>query len=239
MIVPTRSYILWFSQRVGSTLLAQALEDTGIAGRPREWLEPGAGLLGAELKQALWMEGTTPNGVLAVKYGMHAAHHQRISELLADAGGWDAVFPQCKHVFVTRRDKVRLAISWWRAIQTGEWHRPGLVASPRPPKLIDLYNYDAIAHLVLEANVREADILAQLDAWGAVPHEVVYEDLVADFARTVRGVLGFLELSVTSVPAPALSRIADDVSEAWHQRFRADWLARQVTTDSSVGDNRT
>jgi LPS sulfotransferase NodH len=35
---PTRSYLIWFSQRVGSTMLTQALEDTGVAGRPREWL---------------------------------------------------------------------------------------------------------------------------------------------------------------------------------------------------------
>lgn len=35
---PGRSYIVWFSQRTGSTLLSKALEDTGIAGRPREWL---------------------------------------------------------------------------------------------------------------------------------------------------------------------------------------------------------
>jgi LPS sulfotransferase NodH len=233
VIVPTRSYILWFSQRVGSTVLAQMLEETGIAGRPREWLEPAAGLLGAELKRALWEHGTTDNGVLAVKYGMHAAHHRRVTELLADAGGWQAVFPRCKHVFVTRRDKVRLAISWWRAIQSGEWHRRGGAEPAASPA----YDYDAIAHLVLEANVREADILAQLAQWRVVPYEVVYEELVADFAGTVGGLLRFLELPDAAVPAPALARMADDVSEDWHRRFRHDWLARQVTTDSSVGDN--
>lgn len=35
---PNLSYIIWFSQRTGSTLLCQALESTGIAGRPAELL---------------------------------------------------------------------------------------------------------------------------------------------------------------------------------------------------------
>ena len=38
---PELSYTIWFSQRTGSTLLCQALEATGIAARPREWLLEG------------------------------------------------------------------------------------------------------------------------------------------------------------------------------------------------------
>lgn len=220
MTEPTSSYILWFSQRVGSTVLAQALEDTGIAGRPREWLNVDLGDDAVALKQTLWAHAA--NGVLGMKYGMHAGHHARVIALLGSS--WDAVFPRCKHVFMTRRDKVRLAVSWWRAIKTGEWHRPRDVA---PIPAVDAYDYDAIAHLVLEASVREADILAQLAEWNVVPYPVVYEDLVADFAGTVRRLLGFLELPDVTIPAPALSRMADDVSDAWCQRFRTDWLARQ------------
>ena len=224
MIAPTSSYILWFSQRVGSTVLAQMLEDTGIAGRPREWLWKFDARDGVELKQALWADGTTSNGVLAVKYGMHAGNHARVTELFAAVGGWSAVFPRCKHVFMTRRDKVRLAVSWWRAIKSGEWHRPRAAEAAQP---VDAYDYDAIAHLVLEASVREADILAQLAAWNVVPHEIVYEDLVADFAGTARRLLAFLELPDVAIPAPALMRMADNVSDAWCQRFRSEWLAKQ------------
>ena len=64
---PKRSYVVWFSQRVGSTLLTQALEDTGLAGRPREWFNaasaadvlPKLGLSSAsELRDFLWREPT-------------------------------------------------------------------------------------------------------------------------------------------------------------------------------------
>ena len=35
---PKLSYTIWFSQRTGSTLLCRALQSTGIAGKPSEWL---------------------------------------------------------------------------------------------------------------------------------------------------------------------------------------------------------
>ena len=37
-MVPQLSYTIWFSQRTGSSLLCNALESTGVAGKPNEWL---------------------------------------------------------------------------------------------------------------------------------------------------------------------------------------------------------
>lgn len=234
--------MIWFSQRVGSTLLAQTLEDLGDAGRPREWLEAEtiAALFakhdvtdGRELRDALGRVATTDNGVLALKYGMRAVFHAELLELLGD---WNAVFPNCRHVFMTRRDKLRLAVSWWRAIQSGEWHRPArsapTVVSPdggarqpqAPPALAERYDRDAIQHLVLEASVREADIQTELARLGVVPFTIVYEDLIASYEPTVRALLEFLGLpSQRSIPPPAFASIADHVSEAWYQRYRREW----------------
>jgi LPS sulfotransferase NodH len=239
--VPDQSYILWFSQRVGSTLLAQALEDTGIAGRPREWLNvPAAELLptyGAanivDLRDALWREATTANGVMGLKYGLSMPHHVTVTALLeglvdgADPAGrlaWSALFPNCKHVFLTRRNKVRLAASWWRAIKTGEWHR-SRGETPAETDLLDLYEYDAIEHLFVEASLREAAMQELFDAWSVIPHTVVYEDLVAAFEPTVRALLEFLEIPGRGdavVPAPATAPTAGDATETWVQRFRRE-----------------
>jgi len=234
-VTPSRSYIVWFSQRVGSTLLAQALEDTGVAGRPREWLtdHAGAGLLAmygvrdaAALRDALWREGTTPNGVFGAKYGPTPAGLAATTALFATldpTAPWAAVFPRCQHVFMTRRDKLRLAVSWWRAIQSGVWHRPNGEAPPASPlDLVDRYDRIAIDHLIREAGEREAAIHDQLAQWGVVPHTIVYEDLIARFEPTVREVLAFLELPApAAIPAPAFAPLADAVSETWVERYRS------------------
>src|SRR5213595_348826 len=118
---PQQSYLIWFSQRVGSTVLTQTLEDIGIAGRPREWLNDDSGGLLAkfgatnalELRDALWRRGTSANGVFGAKYGMHAAGHRAVTSLLGgvlaeapDPDGrkaWEAFFPGCRHVLMTRQ----------------------------------------------------------------------------------------------------------------------------------------
>jgi trehalose 2-sulfotransferase len=219
---PRQSYILWFSQRVGSTLLAQTLEDLGIAGRPREWFEGFAATTGDELRETLWREGTTSNGVLGIKYGPWKRH----AEITALLGDWQAVFPNCAHVFMTRRDKVRLAVSWWRAIRSGEWHRP---AGAEAAVVTAEYDRDAIAHLVREAGERESLIARQLAAWGVTPYTIVYEDMIGAYEPTVRALLDFLAVpgrEGVTIPAPALARLADAVSDAWYERYQRDMLAR-------------
>src|SRR5690348_4843448 len=135
------AYLVCATQRSGSTLLCKALSATGVAGRPEEYFEAleATGLpaqprdylpeLGDELGlpplrhgdplppfaerlAAAERAGTTPNGVFGAKvmwsYG---------APVLAALGDSDAHW-----VLVRRRDKLRQAISLWRAIQTRQWN---------------------------------------------------------------------------------------------------------------------
>lgn len=256
---PEQSYTLWFTQRVGSTLLAQALEDTGVAGRPREWLN-GASVAevmnkhGAataqELRDQLWRAATTSNGVLGIKYGLVPKLHEELTDLMVSVAGesapegsdrsyraWDAFFPNCRHCLLTRRDKLRLAVSWWRAIQSQEWHRPnrpdtsiGVVEPKLHGLLIDKYDFHAIRHLLRECSAREEAIRHQLDAWSIEPLTIVYEDLIAGFEANVRSVLVFLRVPDARAPTirpPAFEPLADEINDAWYQRFLADRRKRR------------
>ena len=244
--------MIWFSQRVGSTLLGQALEDTGIAGRPREWFtdNDSVGILAKhgvatpiELREMLWRDATSANGVIAVKYGMVATQHEQLTALFRellpaeqaadDADGhraWEAIFPRCRHVFMTRRNKVRLAISWWRAIKTGEWHRATGAPSVAPTvDVADQYDFDAIDHLRREVDTRESHIHDLLARWGVAVHTLVYEDLVAHHDATVRGVLDFLQIpdrEHVRIAAPAFAQLADELSDAWCERYERERIAR-------------
>jgi LPS sulfotransferase NodH len=122
---------------------------------------------------------------------------------------------------MSRRNKIRLAVSWWRAIQSGEWHLP----ADEPRKPVDLSNahsFDAINHLYYECSMREAGIQEFFAEDNITPLNIFYEDFIQEYEGTVRKILDYLELdsrSVTIAP-PALTKLVDAVSEEWVQRFR-------------------
>ncbi len=241
---PGLSCTIWFTQRTGSTWLCQALGSTGIAGRPAELLHraaPGA-LLGhfgaatvAELRAKLWQLGSTPNGVFGLKHGLSEPRFGELVRLFRGLPGaqgdragrldvWETFFPNHRHVFMTRRNKVRLAVSWWRAIRSGEWHRSRGAPSTGAP-VEDAYDFQAIDTLLNASVLREAGIQELLAEGGVLPLTVAYEDLVRDPEGTIRLVLRFLGLpdgAGASLPAPGYERLADDLSEAWVQRFRRE-----------------
>ena len=169
---PQLSYTIWFSQRTGSTLLCNALEATGIAGKPNEWLNCKPDLLEefhqasyAELQDHLWNLGSTMNEMFGLKHSYYEPHFNQLIGTLrkfpncpqkenSRTAIWEHAFPNHRHIFMTRRNKVRLAVSWWKAIQSGEWH---LMAGEhrKQADLSNAYSYDAINHLYDECSMRD------------------------------------------------------------------------------------
>lgn len=238
---PNLSYTIWFSQRTGSTLLCKALETTGIAGTPREWFNCKPDLLDdfhqtnyEELQAYLWKLGSTPNGVFGINHSFYEPNFSQLIETLrkfpicpptetSRTKIWEHVFPNHRHIFMTRRNKIRLAVSWWKAIQSGEWHLSA-GEQPKPIDLSNAYSYDAINHLYNECSMREAGTQEFFNEGNIMPLNIFYEDFVQEYDQTIRNILDYLELdsgSVTIAP-PALKKTADAVSEEWVQRFREE-----------------
>lgn len=240
---PEKSYIIWFRQRTGSTLLCKFLEETNVAGLPGEWLGEfyeNHNLFTLhncrnlrELQEKFWTRGSTPNGVLGVKISFVDNH---LREMLSnfrntikdkqstDYQLWEMLFPNCHHVFMTRRNKVRLAVSWWKAIQTNQWHKlNGVSAKQDMPaeKLDKKYDFDAIKHLMLEAVLSEAGMQEYFSRNNIHPYTVSYEDFIQDFKGTVKGVLDFLAIDPGSweIDKPSFNKLSDNLSDEWCSRF--------------------
>ena len=238
---PRLSYTIWFSQRTGSTLLCTALEELGIAGIPKEWFNCKPDLLEdfklsshTELQDHLWNAASTDNGILGINHSFYEPHLSQLIKTLSNfptcppyetnrARIWESVFPNHKHIFMTRRNKVRLAVSWWRAIQSGEWHVP-VNEERKSVDLSDAYNFDAINHLYMECSMRETGIQEFFTEGGIMPLNIFYEDFVQNHDQTIRLILDYLELDATSatISPPAFIKTADPVSEEWIQRFREE-----------------
>jgi trehalose 2-sulfotransferase len=134
---------------------------------------------------------------------------------------WEKAFPNGRHIFMTRRNKVRLAVSWWKAIQSDEWHRQAGGIS-KVTDIEDAYSFEAIHHLYCESVVRECGIQEFFAEAGIIPLTIAYEDYLQDYEATVERILGYLEIDLVDVTIapPYYDRLADETSAVWTARFR-------------------
>jgi trehalose 2-sulfotransferase len=252
---PRRAYLICASQRSGSTLLCRALSDTGIAGHPDEYFRTGpaeafpaggaawedsplARSHGVATREAflelVYDLGSTDNGVFGAKVMWSTVPWilQKLWEVdgfagMTPAGVFTAAFPDLQVVHLTRRDRLRQAVSWARASQDGVQ----VVSDDEPAVPTGKPAYDGrfIAWLVGRIKAGEQSWRALCAEIGVVPHEVAYEDLAdpRKYENAVWGVLAHLGLEPQGpIPAPRTRRQADALNETWVDRFLADQEAR-------------
>jgi LPS sulfotransferase NodH len=166
-------------------------------------------------------EGSTENGVWGGKimWGHVADFLARARELpgLAEADLSTVLRtllngPQL--IFVSRPDKVAQAVSLWRALQTQAWRDEDADQHGAP-----VYDFEAIDYLVHQVRDHEANWRAWCSESGCGSFDIPYDRLEAAPQATIADVLEALELPADNVPAPALSRQRDEISEAWIQRY--------------------
>ncbi len=261
MTRPARSYLICANQRSGTTMLCRVLAATGVAGRPEEYFlavdeatQPGwqcwedgpFGVANGATDRASYLEivhrlGTTPNGIFGAKLMWNnvrwaVAKFQEVPSFsgLDRAGVFRAAFSQLQVIHLTRRDRLRQAVSWARAAQDGVWlvaddETAGWSAStersfePPPVPTFDAELIGNLEALIIEGERGWKDLFAELDL---LPHEVVYEDLVSEagYEPTTRGILDFLHVGdqVADTPRPTTRRQSDALNEEWVERYRAE-----------------
>jgi LPS sulfotransferase NodH len=134
---PHTSYLICATPRSGSTLLCEALKNSGLAGRPEEYFQPDNEAFWKELWETsshadyvarVMKEGTTSNGVFGMK--IMWGHVDDFVDKLRAIPGYKSlpvpellstIFPHLHYIFMIRSDKVRQAISLEKAIQTNIW----------------------------------------------------------------------------------------------------------------------
>jgi LPS sulfotransferase NodH len=209
---PTRSLLLCCTPRCGSWLLADLLDQSGVAGRPHEWFwrdtvarnKAAWGVSSDEDSFAsVLAAGTTPNGVFAVKLMWRA--FETVLPLR---------FPAPRFVWLRRDEEAAQAVSFWRAVASGHWHMWD------PPARAAEYDPDAIAHLLGEIREQNASWDAWFAAHGVAPFDLRYEALAADPDGEARRVLSFLEVELPAFRlVPRVERAA--ANDDWVERFRA------------------
>jgi LPS sulfotransferase NodH len=170
-------------------------------------------------------QGTTPNGVFGAKLmwgylgdfaellrGIEGMGDRPLPELLARA------FPGLRYIQITRQNKIRQAVSLWKAVQTQAWKRETGEELRRPAELV--FSFRAINYLVRLLTAHDASWDAYFLGLGYEPLKLTYEELAESTDTVVHRVLAHL-----GIPAPEglvvqarLSVQADEVSEEWVRR---------------------
>ena len=245
-------------------MLAEALEFTTISGRPREYFDPGhekswCTRLGittdTEYVAKIVNAGTTTNGVFGAKIHWHQFWH--LSKKLRLIHGEGAsnlellrgAFPDLRFIFLTRRDKVLQAVSYYKALRTDCWHSlrpdaaipretpvlgPTFTSAPTPEPSFD---FEQIDRWVTRFTNDEASWCRYFAALGIEPFEVVYEDFIEAYESTILDILGYLNIPMPEgmkIAPPRLCKLADLVSEEWALRYRAlKWPSRPIRGTAS------
>lgn len=226
-----RYYFVCALARTGSTLLLTFLRSLKFAGQPLDFFEErrrnsnGFGeLTDAEFLETILRKGTTPNGVWGAKlhfYSIEILHNALKSYSFDSTAFWELFqnqFPDAKFIYITRRNKLRQAISWKKAERTQQW-----MSVKRRKRRLGAYNAYQIAGLLHRVSVEEVMWEDFFTLHGIQPLRVYYEDLV-DPTLQERVLIDVLDhVSVPySVPLQFSTHIekqADLTSEKWYHRY--------------------
>lgn len=221
-----RTVLLASTFRSGSTYVAELLRQNGIVGLSLEKFNTiweSAPAPDAAFRKAVAAIGATQaDGLLAAK--IMWPHRNDLARCLrlerADSAVLAGCFPDARWLWVKRRDKVRQAISFWRARRSGRWHVFDTSDEPRIA-----YDYDEIRECYREMvthDVAWEDFFAEA---GIVPHLIEYEDFSANLAVQLRKALRFLEVQPVGrklATEVRLKKQRDAFTEEIRERFMAD-----------------
>ncbi|UJA19789.1 hypothetical protein HJD18_05925 [Thermoleophilia bacterium SCSIO 60948] len=282
-----RSYLVCSTQRSGSTLVCEALKQSGVAGVPEEYFEAlrrsgrrrrpeeyfhgvddpsildhlGEREIGETEQQRspLWSraaydrylewaveQGTGPNGVFGAKLmwnylgdfvgllrNVPAYRDLPLKDLFGE------VFPNLTFVRVVRANKIRQAVSLWKAVQTATWSQKKSEHSAEGPPYRDFlsenrpqlrFHYRAIDHLLQQLLADEAMWDAFFEHVRIKPILVLHENFAADPQASTENILQRLEIEVPEgfVFKPEMKAQSDGLNDDWARRYSELRLGREL-----------
>ncbi|MFN8164297.1 MAG: Stf0 family sulfotransferase [Solirubrobacterales bacterium] len=187
--------------------------------------------------------GTTPNGTFGAKlmwgyFGDFVSLLRNVPEYrdLPLAELLPRVFPELTFVRVVRANKLRQAVSLWKAVQTATWREDQAQAeaasveedgSPPYRSFIEehrpqlRFHYRAIAHLLEQILIEESNWDAFFEHSEIEPVLVLYENFAGDYETSTLNLLDRLELAPPDdfVFEPRMKRQSDLINDNWVKRY--------------------
>jgi len=216
------NFIICSTPRCGSHLLGHLLHQTGVMGFPLEYFNPpefdlwkkrfGTHGIIDTLKE-IKRHRTSLNGYFGCK--LHYSHY----EFLVKDYDFYELFPDAKFIHLKRRDILAQAISYVKAVTSGQW----ISATPqvKEPVFSTRYINNAMQK-VARWNACWDCVFSRRD----LPYiTIYYEDLIEDSGMIVNRISSFLDIEfdrVNSLKVFIPHRQYDKVNDEWRQRYLED-----------------
>ena len=247
MTRPLRSCVICTLPRSGSYLLSDLMSQTNTLGYPAEYYDDATRsyynrLIGQEKARDYNIVfdygmriGTSPNGMFGLKLLWHQLYPMQQNFLRCgsylDWPPMDIVhrlLPAPRYIHLIRRDKLRQAISYCRAMDTGIWFTFADGAQPMPGRRAE-YDAQRIEYWLRTMEAWEQAWVHELTRIGARVLTLYYEDFVTDQIATLAEVHRFLDMPVPPDLAslrPQLAKQSGAESEAWARRYQSEQAER-------------
>lgn len=223
---PAVTYFVCSTPRCGSSVLCEALCLTEMAGVPTEYFdaETREGFSAAWQVQSddylptLLRKKTTPNGVFGCKTHFHQYQEAFGIEALPQLGS------SVRYIWLSRRDVIRQAVSYWKAIETNQWATTHqcLNESPR-------FDFEQIDRLRKQIEYEQSQWQLFFDRHAIEPLRITYEEAVGWIPDVVAECFRYLSLDPSRVPSEfslTLKKQADALSEEWVRLYQTVASAR-------------
>lgn len=225
-----RCAIMATTFRSGSTWIGRLIDKHGLAGMKGERLRriDAADDLDAALDAVIAAE---PGPVFATR--LMGPQRARLAEAvgLGDVpAGFAGAFPDCRWLWLRRRDVVGQGISYWRARSTGRWHVNKDDPAPEPAIA---YDFAAIDGAIADLARHDAGWARFFEAAGIAPTELWYEDFMAD-PRVIGAYLAPFGIMLRGTRSQ-LRIQADDHTEHCRARYLQDREGRNSATIMPMG----
>ncbi len=265
--LPGTCYIIFSTPRSGSTYFCEALKKTKRAGNPDEhflgWyrsecrpeqlhpMEAPFKMLPPALQMQKVIQAGMRKGVFGVK--VMFPYYSFVENSIRQLSDQNTVparlllenfFPNLHYIHLSRRNKIRQAVSLARALQLGEWKKNlwtpltqlflNAQSGTRKKTSELLYDFDKILGFYKEMARQDLEWERYFSDSQIQPLRIIYEDLMQDFEACMNGALDYLGLPLPAKAdpvKPVLQRQSDEVNDEWTQRFQRD-LARLESASS-------
>jgi trehalose 2-sulfotransferase len=233
---PKHNYLICFTNRSGSTLLAMTLAKTDAMGMPGEMFNPEP-LTQARQKHGIAsfndfidfkIQSTTKRGAFGAKVGIHQLAY------LAKHGYLKDKLSSPKFIYITRKDIVMQAVSLYLAWETGAWSSNARNATKNPE-----YSMEGIAQQLKSILTIQAQFEAFFAAHQIQPLRLTYEAIEADLeakALHVCRYVGIPHPRQLQFTYPGLKKQRTDLNEEWAARFIAEYKETLMPSIKAAND---